>query len=115
MLAEAKTALLVLLLLSISQSVIFTVILASVAIHTPVELVGTAFGIIEVLNAVCSIIGNIVFGYLCGLGTHCYFGLLFIFLTSVVGCATLVLLACNDIVHVFCTPTNRHYEIIDDL
>lgn len=82
-----------LILIALSQSVLFTILLAMIASQTPLKAIGWAYGLIEVLNAVANILGNIIFGMLCDVRPDCSFGFNFICIVAWVGCAMLLYLS----------------------
>jgi MFS family permease len=105
-------AIMSLLFLSIAQSSLFTILLALIAIHTPIESVGIAFGLFEVLSGISNISGNIAFGYLCSIGDNCIFGLLFSLSLSVIGCCILSAFACTEMLTMPYNPVNQRYQQI---
>jgi hypothetical protein len=99
-------------MLSTAQSVLFTILITQIAIHTPVHLVGCAFGVVEVFNAVASIVGNIGFAVLCSLDENCFYAIALTMATSIFGCCLMVVVMWSDLCRLFSVETNPQYTSI---
>lgn len=99
----------VLLMLSTAQSILFTILITQIALHTPVHLVGCAFGVVEVLNAVASIAGNIGFAFLCSLGKDCFYAIVLTMATSIFGCCLMVIVMWHDLRRLFSAEADQQY------
>ena len=80
-------------LISVSQALIPCLTLAEVSRCCPNSSVGVAFGIIEVLDSVANLLGNIAFGFMYNATGSYTAGMLGLFIISIIGFVILLYLA----------------------
>jgi MFS-type transporter involved in bile tolerance (Atg22 family) len=107
-----------LLLISVAETVVPTVMLAMVPLCVSVEALGVAFGLVETVDSAGSLVGNLLFGMIYEITGSYYTGLVLLTVLSVMA----LLLVCSlwylDTEHVFknreeeTRPENFPYEPI---
>lgn len=80
-------------LLATSQTILTTLTLANVSKTVVVDLLGTAFGLIEIMDAMASLLGNALFGMVYVWTGNYDFGMMMILWISYGSCVLLLYLA----------------------
>ena len=94
-------------LISLPHGFITVLVLAEISVVLPASSVGIAFGIIEVLDSIVNVSGNILFGFLYNFTGSYRAGIIVLMLFAWVGLAALVCMVVFDI-----SPSSAGYSEI---